>query len=71
MSEPRKGPVNSDDLPSRRRTIVDYDRVMVLEEGRLIEFDTPAALFASDSAFHRMCRESGDYEELLTRVKEA
>lgn len=49
---------------------MDYDRVMVLDEGRLVEFDSVASLLATDSAFHRMCQESGDYAELLSRSRD-
>lgn len=31
--------------------ILDYDRIAVFDTGRLIEFDTPAALLAKESAF--------------------
>lgn len=58
-------------LTSRRRTIVDYDKVLVLEGGRVLEFDTPAALLARDSAFREMCRQSGDYEELVAIARNA
>ncbi|KAK4700588.1 hypothetical protein P7C70_g5658, partial [Phenoliferia sp. Uapishka_3] len=56
-------------IAHRLATIVDYDRVMVLNDGQLCEFDTPARLLATESAFHQMCRESGDYEDLLARVR--
>lgn len=41
----------------------------MLDGGRLVEFDSPAALLASDSAFHAMCKESGDYEDLVDRTR--
>ena len=31
----------------------------------MLEFDTPVALLERDSAFSEMCRQSGDYEELV------
>lgn len=53
-----------------RRTIIDYDRVLVLEAGKVVEFDSPSNLLKYDSAFHRMCKESGDYQELLLKVSQ-
>lgn len=49
-----------------RRTIIDYDKVLVLDQGRVVEFDSPAVLLSRpDGVFHGLCRESGDYEELM------
>lgn len=35
-------------------TILDFERVAVVEKGRVIEFDTPSALLSRDSAFKRL-----------------
>ncbi|KAI5479254.1 ATP-binding cassette transporter [Pseudohyphozyma bogoriensis] len=52
-------------IAHRLRTIIDFDRVMVLDQGRIVEFDKPSTLLRrDDSVFHGLCRESGDYEEL-------
>ena len=43
--------------------MVDYDRVMVLGEGKIIEFDTPANLLANrDSELYALCKASGKEE---------
>ena len=43
--------------------MIDYDRVMVLGEGKIIEFDTPANLLANrDSEFYRLCKATGKEE---------
>lgn len=38
----------------RLQTILDYDRVAVLEAGRILEFDTPSALLGRDSRMRGM-----------------
>ncbi|KAL6061689.1 Canalicular multispecific organic anion transporter 1 [Balamuthia mandrillaris] len=47
-------------IAHRLPTIIDMDRIMVLEEGRLLEFDTPASLLATeDSAFTSLVNATG------------
>ncbi|KAI0321790.1 ABC protein [Amylostereum chailletii] len=47
-------------IAHRLRTILSYDRILVLDDGKVAEFDTPSSLYAkSDSVFHGMCAESG------------
>lgn len=49
----------------RLRTIIDFDKVLVLDHGCVLEYDTPAALIArDDSAFAALCRKSGEFELL-------
>ncbi|AEY98471.1 FAGL346Wp [Eremothecium gossypii FDAG1] len=44
----------------RLRTIISYDRILVLDQGRVAEFDTPYRLFArEDSLFRAMCVHTG------------
>ncbi|KNC46969.1 ATP-binding cassette [Thecamonas trahens ATCC 50062] len=44
----------------RLNTIVDYDLIMVLADGRVVEFDSPAALVANpDSVFSSMVDDTG------------
>jgi len=47
------------------RTIIDNDRILVLDAGKVAEFDTPLNLLnKEDSIFRAMCLKSGDFEEL-------
>lgn len=47
-------------IAHRLKTILTYDRVMVLDQGSIEEFDTPQNLFNSkDSLFRQMCDSSG------------
>lgn len=46
-------------IAHRINTIIDYDRILVLDKGQLAEFDTPANLFSNkDSIFRSLCDES-------------
>jgi ABC-type multidrug transport system ATPase subunit len=54
----------------RLSSIIDYDRLLVLDHGRLIEFDTPYALLTKEGGedtaiFKGMCAKSGKWDELL------
>ena len=47
-------------IAHRLKTILHYDRILVLDEGRVAEFDTPSALFKDhNTIFHEMCLGSG------------
>ncbi|KAF8154768.1 multidrug resistance-associated ABC transporter [Crassisporium funariophilum] len=50
-------------IAHRLRTVIDYDRVMLLEQGRIIEFDRPTVLLNdSKSKFHSLCKATGREE---------
>ncbi|KAF8802271.1 multidrug resistance-associated ABC transporter [Phlegmacium glaucopus] len=50
-------------IAHRLRTVIDYDRVMLLEQGRIIEFDRPATLLRnSTSKFYSLCKATGKEE---------
>ncbi|KAI0312306.1 multidrug resistance-associated ABC transporter [Amylostereum chailletii] len=50
-------------IAHRLRTVIDYNRVMLLEEGRIMELDTPAKLLADPtSRFYGLCKATGKEE---------
>jgi ABC-type multidrug transport system fused ATPase/permease subunit len=58
-------------IAHRLRTVIEYDRILVLNQGRIAEFDTPPALLKkSGGLFASMCRGSADWEELKSLVRE-
>ncbi|KAI5966908.1 uncharacterized protein KGF55_000317 [Candida pseudojiufengensis] len=51
-------------IAHRLKTIINYDRILVLDKGEVKEFDTPYNLFKSKgSIFHQMCERSNVTEE--------
>lgn len=49
----------------RLQTIIDFDRVLVLAQGEVVEYDTPAELLKKeDSEFYKLCKETGDFDKL-------
>ncbi|KAF9644674.1 pleiotropic drug resistance ABC transporter [Thelephora ganbajun] len=59
-------------IAHRLNTVLDYDRVLVLGEGRIIEFDTPASLLKKQGGvFRTMCRASSDWSKMKEKVKVA
>lgn len=46
-------------IAHRLKTIVQYDRVCVMHEGSVAEFDSPKALFDNHGVFRSMCDRSG------------
>lgn len=45
-------------IAHRINTILDSDRVVVLKQGRVVEFDTPANLVRKQGLFHDLVKES-------------
>ncbi|KAJ1865050.1 hypothetical protein LPJ78_002941 [Coemansia sp. RSA 989] len=49
----------------RLSTIIDYDQVMVLHEGQIVEFDTPAKLLQKEGGyFWQLCKDSSEFDKL-------
>nr|XP_037272969.1 canalicular multispecific organic anion transporter 1-like [Rhipicephalus microplus] len=47
-------------IAHRLHTVLDYDRILVMDEGRVREYDTPTSLLTNpDSAFYKMAANAG------------
>lgn len=46
-------------IAHRINTILDSDRIVVLEKGEVAEFDTPAKLVERKGLFHKLVKEAG------------
>ncbi|KAI9139943.1 P-loop containing nucleoside triphosphate hydrolase protein [Paraphysoderma sedebokerense] len=57
-------------IAHRIKTIIDFDKVLVLDDGSVKEFDTPYNLITRNSQFKTMCEETGDFETLFKMAKE-
>ncbi|KAG7443764.1 multidrug resistance-associated ABC transporter [Guyanagaster necrorhizus] len=54
----------------RLRTVIDYDRLIILDKGKIAEFDTPLRLIEmEDGIFRNMCLKSGSFGELQASAK--
>ncbi|KAJ1990723.1 hypothetical protein GGI25_001049, partial [Coemansia spiralis] len=52
-------------IAHRLRTIIDYNCILVLDEGKIVEFDAPENLLQNkDSFFYQLCRNSGELDTL-------
>ena len=58
-------------IAHRLRTVIDYDRIIVLEGGRVKECDHPWKLLQSGGTFKSMCEASMDKQDLLTLAEAA
>lgn len=46
-------------IAHRINTIIDSDRILVLDQGRVAEFDTPAELIKQRGKFYDLAKEAG------------
>ena len=53
-------------IAHRLKTVMDYDRILVLNEGSIVEFEAPWVLMQTPhSVFRGMCRSSADWPLFL------
>ncbi|GJC97574.1 ATP-dependent bile acid permease [Colletotrichum higginsianum] len=52
----------------RLRTVSDFDRILVLDGGRMVEFGTPRELWDNEGVFRGMCDSTGEKEELRQSI---
>ena len=58
-------------IAHRLKTIIDYDRILVMDKGVIAENDSPAKLLEKKGIFYEMCRKTGEYEELALLANHA
>ncbi|CAO1614569.1 unnamed protein product [Sympodiomycopsis kandeliae] len=59
-------------IAHRLRTIIDFDKILVLDKGNVLEFDSPMNLLnKSDSSFRELCERSGEFDLLRDMAEEA
>ncbi|ODM20810.1 hypothetical protein SI65_03863 [Aspergillus cristatus] len=59
-------------IAHRLQTIIDYDKVLVLDHGKVIEYDHPWTLITKeDGLFQSMCQNSGNMDSLVEGAKRA
>jgi ABC-type multidrug transport system fused ATPase/permease subunit len=59
-------------IAHRLRTIIDYDKILVMDAGQVVEYDNPYVLIANkESLFYSMCENSGELDSLLLSAKQA
>ncbi|KAK3059724.1 ATP-binding cassette transporter yor1, partial [Coniosporium uncinatum] len=50
-------------IAHRLKTIIGYDRIVVMDQGRIVELDSPVGLFEQGGIFRGMCDRSGIRKE--------
>jgi ABC-type multidrug transport system fused ATPase/permease subunit len=59
-------------IAHRLQTIIDYDKVLVLDKGQVIEYGDPYDLISKEGgSFRSMCETSGELDSLTKTAKEA
>lgn len=57
-------------IAHRLSSVIDYDRLLVLDAGRVVEFDLPVKLLSDvKGGFRGLAEKSGHFEELLASAE--
>lgn len=56
-------------IAHRLRTVIGYDRILVLEAGEVLEFDDPVTLFRKGGSFYAMCARSSITEADIIKAQ--
>ncbi|KAI8913475.1 P-loop containing nucleoside triphosphate hydrolase protein [Gorgonomyces haynaldii] len=54
-------------IAHRLNTVIDYDRILVLDDGKVVEYGTPRELLSKDGWFSKMVSEMGQEQQQLLR----
>ncbi|KAJ7047568.1 P-loop containing nucleoside triphosphate hydrolase protein [Mycena alexandri] len=55
----------------RIKTVIDYDRLIILDQGEIAQCDTPYNLIRAEGIFREMCKKSGAFDELEAAARTA
>lgn len=59
-------------IAHRLRSVIDYDKILVMDAGEVKEFDHPYSLLLNkNSLLYSMCEQSGELESLIESAKQA
>jgi ABC-type multidrug transport system fused ATPase/permease subunit len=61
--------LTADSIIDRLRTIISYDRICVMDNGNIAEFDAPDVLHAQNGIFRAMCEHSSITLEDIRRAR--
>ena|ERR1700722_18140762 len=56
-------------IAHRLDTILDYDRVLVLDAGQIVEFAEPRALLQKGGVFKQLCHKNPDWPVLARKLE--
>jgi len=51
-------------IAHRINSVIDYDRLIILDQGKIAQFDTPYNLIRTEGIFRDMCKKTGAFSEL-------
>ncbi|KAG7856359.1 hypothetical protein KL939_004011 [Ogataea angusta] len=59
-------------IAHRLKTIIDYDKILLLDHGKVKEYDHPYKLITNKkSDFRKMCQDTGEFDDLVNLAKQA